>query len=106
MAHAAIGLSIALRSRDFSGTLGGVMLFILLLFVPALLLEMGVIPKAYAWLVMLSPSAAATETLNYAAKSAHDVPKAAAGLAWLAALAYLLYHFPVLRLFRRHACVG
>lgn len=106
MAHAALGLAIALKSRDFSGTLGGVMLFIIILFVPALLLEMSVIPRAYAWLVMLSPSAAATEALNYAVKTASDAPKAGAGIAYLAALAYLLYRFLVLKLFRRHACVG
>ena len=52
MAHAALGLAIALKSRDFSGTLGGVMLFIIILFVPALLLEMSVIPRAYAWLAI------------------------------------------------------
>jgi ABC-type multidrug transport system permease subunit len=106
MAHAAAGLVIALKSRDFSGTLGGIMLFILLLFVPAILLEMGVIPRGLTWLVMLSPSAAATEALNYASKTTSDLFKAAAGLVYLAALAFLLYRFPVLRLFRRHASVG
>ena len=45
MAHAAIGLVIALKARDFSGTLGGVMLFIMLIFVPAILLETGLIPR-------------------------------------------------------------
>ena len=106
MAHSAIGLVIALKSRDFSGTLGGVMLFILLIFVPAILLEMGVVSKDYAWLVMLSPSAAATEALNYASGTSADAAKAAAGTGYLAALACLLYRFPVLRLFRRHASVG
>lgn len=106
MAHSAIGLAIALKSRDFTGTLGGVMLFILLLFVPAILLEVGVIPKAFAWLIMLSPSAASTEALNYAARTAADAPKAAAGLGYLTLLSCLLYRFGVLRLFRRHASVG
>ena len=55
---------------------------------------------------MLSPSAAATEALNYAAKTTGDLPKAAAGLAYLGLLAGLLYRFVVLRLFRSHASVG
>ena len=106
MAHAAIGLVIALKARDFSGTLGGVMLFIMLIFVPAILLETGLIPRGWAWPVMLSPSAAATEALNYAAKTTGDLPKAAAGLAYLGILAGFLYRFVVLRLFRSHASVG
>ena len=106
MAHAAIGLVIALKARDFSGTLGGVMLFIMLIFVPAILLETGLIPRGWTWPVMLSPSAAATEALNYAAKTTGDLPKAAAGLAYLGLLAGLLYRFVVLRLFRSHASVG
>ncbi len=102
MAHAAIGLSIALKTRDFSGTLGG----ILLIFVPAVLLETGLIPRNLAWLVMLSPSAAATETLNYAAGTTRDLLKAIAGIVYLSALAGLLYRFVVLKLFRSHASVG
>ena len=105
-AHAAIGLVIALKARDFSGTLGGVMLFIMLIFVPAILLETGLIPRGWAWPVMLSPSAAATEALNYAAKTTGDLPKALAGLAYLGILAGILYRFVVLRLFRSHASVG
>jgi len=106
MAHAAIGLSIALKTRDFSGTLGGIMLFILLVFVPAVLLETGLISRNLAWLVMLSPSAAATETLNYAAGTTRDLLKAIAGIVYLSALAGLLYRFVVLKLFRSHASVG
>ena len=106
MAHAALGLVIALRARDFSGTLGGVMLFILLLFVPAILLELGVIPRSAVWLVMLSPSASGTEALNYAARNNADALKAWAGILYLAALAGALYRFVVLRLFRSHASVG
>ncbi len=105
-AHAAIGLALALRSRDFTSTLGYVMLFALLSFLPAILFETGVIPASWEWLVMLSPSGAATDILNYAVSSTGDASKAAAGFLYLAAVALSLYRFPVLRLFRRHACVG
>lgn len=106
MAHAAIGLAIALKTRDFSGTLGGVMLFILLLFVPAILLETGVIPRSSAWLAMVSPSVAATEALNYAARNTDEMLKALTGVLYMAALAIIFYRFVVLGLFRSHASVG
>lgn len=104
--HAAVGLAIALKSRDFTATLGGVMLFTLLAFLPAILLEAGVIPQALEWLVMLSPSGAATGMLDYAVSATGEAAKAATGFLYLSALALAVNRFFVLRLFRQHACVG
>lgn len=105
-AHSAIGLALALKSRDFTSTLGWVMLFILLSLLPSVLLDTGIIPRAFENWVLLSPSGAATAMLDYAAGSSGDAARAAMGFFYLAALALLLYRFPVLKLFRQHACVG
>lgn len=104
-AHAGIGLALALRSRDFSATLGWVMLFMLLSLLPVILDLTGAIPESFSWTALLSPSGAATEALDYAAGNASDPLRAALGAGWLALIALILYRFPVLRLFRRHACV-
>ena len=105
MAHAGIGLALALGSRDFSATLGWVMLFMIVSLLPVVLLYAGVIPANVRWAVTLSPSGAATAALVHAAGTAQDPGMAALGIAWLAVLAAGLYRFPILRLFRRHACV-
>ena len=104
-AHAGIGLALALRSRDFSATLGWVMLFMLLSLLPVILDLTGAIPESFSWTALLSPSGAATEALDYAAGNVSDPLRAALGAGWLALIALILYRFPVLRLFRRHACV-
>ncbi len=104
-AHAGIGLALALRSRDFSATLGLVMLFMMVSLLPVLLEFAGVIPKSLSWAVLLSPSGAATAALDHATGNSPDGTRAVLGAAWLALIALILYRFPVLRLFRRHACV-
>ena len=104
--HAAIGLAFALKSRDFTATLGYIMLFAMLFFLPSILLETGVIPASWEWLVMVSPSGAATNMLDYAVSATGDTAGAAAGFLYLTALALAVYRFFVLRLFRLHSCVG
>ncbi len=105
VAHAGIGLALALRSRDFSATLGWVMLFMLLSLLPVILDLTGAIPESFSWAVLISPSGAATAALDYAAGNTSDRARAVLGAAWLTLAAFILYRFPVLRLFRRHACV-
>lgn len=103
--HAGIGLVLALRSRDFSATLGWVMLLMLLSLLPVILHLTGAIPESFSWALLVSPSGAATAALDFATGNTSDRMRALLGVAWMTLVALVLYRFPVLRLFRRHACV-
>ncbi|MDI9465963.1 MAG: ABC transporter permease, partial [Bacillota bacterium] len=65
-AHAAIGFVLSLRSRDFTSLIGIFTAYILLYTLPSLLFSVGAIPAKYEWLLLLSPSHAASHLINSA----------------------------------------
>ena len=81
--HAGIGLVLALRSRDFSATLGWVMLLMLLSLLPVILHLTGAIPESFSWALLVSPSGAATAALDFATGNTSDRMWAILGVAWM-----------------------
>ena len=63
-AHAAIGLVLALKSRDFTSMLGLLMAYLFVFTLPSILLSLGAIDGKYEWLLMLSPSHSASHLIS------------------------------------------
>ncbi len=105
-AHAAIGFSLALRSADFSSMLGYVFVYMFALALPAILMELGVIPERFEWLLLFTPSFASLRLISHAAGDPVDAAGAVCALASLTLLCGALYRFHIVRAFKRHAAGG
>ncbi len=105
-AHAVIGYSLSLWSRDFSSMLGILFLYIVIFAVPSILMILKVIPASYDWLLLISPSHAAQTQINAAFAGAGDVLKLLASYGYLAVLTAVLMLWHVYPGFKRHAVRG
>ncbi len=105
-AHAALGYSLSLWSRDFSSLLGILFLYILVFALPTILLLLNVIPAGYDWLMMISPSHAAQVQLTAAFTGTFDSSKLVASFGYLAALTAVLLLVHISPGFKRHAVRG
>lgn len=105
-AHAALGYSLSLWSRDFSSMLGILSLYIAVFAVPSILMILEVIPASYDWLLLISPSHAAQIQLNAAFTGAFDAAKLLVSFGYLSVLAVVLLLKHVYPGFKRHAVRG
>ncbi len=105
-AHAVLGYSFSLLSRDFSGLLGYISLYILVFALPPILLYMHVIPAEYDWLMIFSPADAAQTLLGAAFTGIQSMFKLLLSFGYLAALTAALMLLHVIPGFRRHAARG
>ena len=105
-AHAAIGFVLSLRSRDFTSLIGIFTAYILLYTLPSLLFSVGAIPAKYEWLLLLSPSHAASHLINSAVLGKYQAGMAAAACVYLVLLAGALFKFAVYPQFKDHAARG
>ena len=106
MAHAVVGYSLSLLSRDFSAMLGYIFLYVLIFALPTILLYVNVIPPAYDWVLLISPAHSAQLQLSYAINGVQSTGKLLVSYAYLAALIVLLIRVQVAPGFRRHVVRG
>ncbi len=105
-AHAVLGYSLSLMSRDFSSMLGIFSLYIVLFAVPSILLLLNVIPASFDWLLLISPSHAAQKQLSAAFTGTGDLLKLLVSFGYPAVLTAILLLKYVYPGFRRHAVRG
>lgn len=105
-AHAAIGLTLSLKSRDFTSMLGLLLGYMLIFTLPSLLFSLGAVPERYEWLFLLSPSHAASHLISSAVLGSFQPEMAAAACAYLALLAAVLFRFVVGPRFKDNAMRG
>ncbi|MFY9471317.1 MAG: ABC transporter ATP-binding protein [Bacillota bacterium] len=106
VAHAAIGLVLSLRSRDFTSMLGLLMAYMFVFTIPSILFSLGVIDAKYDWLLMISPSHCANYLIRAAVSGDFETTTAAAACAYLAILAAGLFKFAVYPSFKDNAVRG
>ena len=104
--HAAIGFFLSLSSKDFTSTLGLLMVYMIFLGVPSILFSFNVIPVEFDWLLMLSPSHSASTLINSVVTSEYHVAKVIAGCLYLIILAGILLKFVVFPKFKDNAVRG
>ncbi len=105
-AHAVLGYSLSLLSRDFSSMLGILSLYIVVFALPSILIILNVIPASYDWLLLISPSHAAQKQLSAAFAADRDMPKLLVSFGYLIALSAVLVVGHVNPGFKRHAVKG
>lgn len=106
VAHAAIGLVLSLRSRDFTSMLGLLMAYMFVFTIPSILFSLGVIDAKYDWLLMISPSHCANYLIRAAVSGDFETTTAAAACVYLAILAAGLFKFAVYPSFKDNAVRG
>ncbi len=104
--HAAIGFVLALNSRDFSSMLGLLMGYLFVFTLPSILFSLGAIAEKYEWLLLLSPSHAASHLITSVVRGEFRVGMAAAACLYLAVLAGALFRFAVHPQFKDNAMRG
>ena len=102
-AHAAIGLVLALKSRDFTSMLGLLMAYLFVFTLPSILLSLGAIDGKYEWLLMLSPSHSASHLISSAVTGQFRAGMAAGACVYLALLVGALFRFAVYPQFKDNA---
>lgn len=105
-AHAAIGFLLSLLSRDFSSALGFLMTYMFIFTIPSMLFSFGIIQQKYEWLLMLSPSHAASNLVTSAVSGSYDKAKVIAALIYLPVLSAALFKFAVYPGFKSNAVRG
>lgn len=104
--HAAIGFVLSLRSRDFTAMLGLLVAYMFIFTVPSILLSLGAIDGKYEWLLMISPSHAASHLIGSAVQGEYRLAVAASACLYLAGLATAIFKFAVYPTFKAHAARG
>jgi ABC-type multidrug transport system permease subunit len=102
-AHAAIGFTLSLRSRDFTSMLGLLMVYMLLFTMPSILFILGAIDAKYEWLLMISPSHSASNLITSAVSGKFRTAITIAGCLYLTILTAALFRFAVYPQFRDNA---
>ncbi|MBH1941832.1 ABC transporter permease [Mobilitalea sibirica] len=106
VAHAAIAFILALNSKDFTSSLGLLMAYILPFQLPSMLFTFGIIEKEYEWLLMFSPSHAASSLITFAVSSDYDALKVLIGCLYLVFLSIVLFRYFVYSKFKSNAVRG
>jgi len=106
VSHAAIGFVLSLRSRDFTTMLAALLGYMFVFTIPSVLFSLGAIDSKYEWLLMLSPSHAASHLISSAVKGEYSAAKAAIGCLYLAALSVVLFKQVVCPAFKANAVKG
>jgi fluoroquinolone transport system permease protein len=105
-AHAAIGFSISLNSKDFTSMLGLLALYIFLFTAPSILLSFGIIDAKYEWLFMISPSHSANHLITSVISGEYRLAIAIAGCLYLTFLTAVLFKYVVYSKFKENAVRG
>jgi fluoroquinolone transport system permease protein len=105
-AHAGIGFVLSLRSRDFTSMLAMLMGYLFVFTLPSILFNFGAIDAQYEWLLMISPSHAASRLITAAVSGEYEIAMAAAGFLYLVALAAVLFKWAVYPKFKDNAARG
>ncbi|WP_124728198.1 ABC transporter permease [Staphylospora marina] len=105
-AHAAIGFVLCLESKDFPSMLGLLVAYMFLFTVPSILFSFGVIDAKYEWLLMISPSHAASHLITSVVSGDYDPPLMIAACLYLVILSAVLFKFAVYPKFKGHAVKG
>lgn len=102
-AHAAIGFFLAHYSKDFTSMLGWLMAYTFPFALPSILFIFGIIDMKYEWLLMLSPSHAASTLINSAFLNQLDWSKIFTACAYLIILSFILLKLVVYPLFKKNS---
>lgn len=105
-AHAEIGFLLSLISRDFTTMLGWMMIYMFVFSIPTIFFMFGIIDAKYEWLLMISPSHAASNLMASAITGSYDTPKLIVALAYLAVLTFVLFKYAVYPKFKTDAVRG
>lgn len=106
-AHAAIGFSISMVSKDFNSMLINYMVFVFIFVIPPVLLLLNILPQSYELLLFLSPSQAGNVLLNSTVTgSTTEWYKILISIAYLSLIAVALMKFFVYPRFLKDAVRG
>lgn len=106
-AHAAIGLAIAMVSKDFNAMMVNFMVFVFIFIIPPVLIMLGVIPQKYDLLVLISPSEGANILLASAISGINfEWYKIVISIVYLLAVSAVLMKFFVHKRFQKDAMRG
>ena len=105
ISHAAIGYTICLQAKDFGSMIGYFGVFILISFIPILLLLLNIIPQKYEMLFLILPLKA-TDVLYNSLVNSVDLIYILISLAYLIILGSSLYISLVYKKFKKYAAQG
>lgn len=104
--HAAIAFILALISKDFTSSLGLLMAYIIPFQLPTMLFAFDIIDKKYDWLLMFSPSHAASSMITSAVSGEFEVGRIIIASIYLVLLTAALFKFAVYPKFKSNAVRG
>lgn len=106
-AHAAIGLAIAMVSKDFNSMMINFMAFVFIFIMPPILILLNVIPAKYEMIVLISPSEAANILLHSSLSGvSYEWYKIVIAIVYLLAITFVLMKFFVHKRFVKDAMRG
>lgn len=106
-AHAAIGLALAMVSKDFNAMMVNFMVFTFIFIIPPILIMFGIIPQKYDMLVLISPSQGANILLSSAIGGVnYEWYKIAISITYLVAITVFIMRFFIYKRFPKDAMRG
>ncbi len=105
-AHGAIGFFLAHNSKDFGSMIGWVMIFLFIFAIPSVLFTFGIIDVQYEWVMMFSPTHAASNLINSTFAGIFEWGKVIFACIYLTVLAALLLKLAVYPMFKKNAIRG
>jgi ABC-type multidrug transport system permease subunit len=106
LAHAGIGFTLSLLSRDFTSMLGLLMGYMFAFAIPSMLYAFKLIPQSFEWILWISPSHAASTLISSAVSGSLTFFKVAGALVYLFAVFAVSFRFAVYPKFRNQAVRG
>jgi fluoroquinolone transport system permease protein len=97
LAHSAIGYTFTMFSRDFNGLLAAIGGYMIVFAIPSLISALGIFSEAFDNVLMISPTHAALELINYSMGSEVALWKLIFGTLYLVSISIVLYKYVVAR---------